>query len=245
MNKTLTVIISALVIAFGAFVAFSIIQTQKDAVDFKKYDFNSFIPANSDNGNIADHVRGNPNAPVLLFEYADYQCPACASVHPRLDKLIQEYGDKLGIVYRSIVLSYHPNSQAATAAAEAAGLQGKWLEYSTLLFRNQSAWENVDPKDRNKTLTDIFLAATDGKGDTVKFQSDMGSREVKRKIAFDSGISEKISVPGTPSIYLDGKRIDFSETKGEDGFLNLFRDKINQKLTSLNISLPNQSSSQN
>lgn len=237
MNKPLVFAVTILSLAFGVFATFSIIQAQKEAVDFKKYDFNSIIEGNKDNGWIGDHIRGNPQAPVVLFEYADYQCPGCATMHPRLDKIIKEYGDKLGVVYRSMVLSYHPNSTAATSAAEAAGLQGKWEEYANLLFRNQSAWQEVDAKDRNKTFTDIFLAATDGKGDVSKFQSDMASKNIKRKMAFDKGISEKINVPGTPSLYLDGKRIDTSG-KDEAGFYALMREKINAKLKSLGLEIP-------
>lgn len=235
MNKITVGIITALLLAFGGFLAFNIIEGRKTAVDFASYDYNSIIPGNKDNGNIGDHIRGNKTAKVLLFEYADFQCPGCAGINPRMKKLLAEYGDKIGIVYRNIVLSYHPNSQAATTAAEAAGLQGYWEKYADLLFANQATWQDIEAKDRIRVFTDLFRAASDDKGDVAKFQADMTSKDIKRKIDFDRGISEKINIPGTPSIYLNGKRIDFSGTNGEEEFLNLFRTKINERLKELGV----------
>ena len=108
------VIVAVVAILVGAFALKS-----SQNVDYKSYDLNTIISGNNDNGNIADHVKGNPDAPVLLYEYADYQCPGCATLNPRLNTLLDEYGDKLGVVYRNYLLSYHPNGTAAA-------LQGHW-----------------------------------------------------------------------------------------------------------------------
>lgn len=230
MNRATIVVLAVLAVAFGGFATFSIIQTQKSAVDFSVYDYNSVIEGNKDNGGIGDHVRGNAKAPVMLFEYADVQCPGCAVMHPRLEKILAEYGDKVGIVYRSIILSYHQNSTAATMAAEAAGKQGYWNEYTMMLFKNQSAWQEIAANQRESVFTDFFKKVTEEKGDVEKFRRDMMSKEVKRKIDFDAGIAERMKVPGTPALYLDGKKLDLTSAKGEEGFLQMMRDKINEKL---------------
>lgn len=210
-----------------------------NSIDFKKYVKSSsgevalidtIIPANEDNGGIGDHVKGSADAPVVMFEYADYQCSGCATANPRVNKLVEEYDGKLAVVYRNFLLSYHQNGTAAASAAEAAGLQGYWKEYADLLFANQSVWASASGDTRTDLFVDLFNAASDGAGDVAKFKSDMNSSEVKKKINFDMGLGQSLDIPGTPSFYIDGERIDMSEISGEDGFLKLLREKIDAKL---------------
>ena len=118
------IIVGVLAVALLGVATYSIIDGNNKATDFSSYDFNSVIEANKDNGNIGDHVKGSADAPVLIFEYADYQCSGCASANPKVNQAIKELDGKLGVVYRSFILSYHNNGTAAASAAEAAGLQG-------------------------------------------------------------------------------------------------------------------------
>lgn len=235
MKKGISDIVAGILIALvgiaiiGGIIA-AVINKKAQEIDFTKYDANTIIGANEDNGNIADHVKGNADAPVVIFEYADYQCSGCASANPRVNKLVAEYDGELAVVYRDFLLSYHQNGTAAASAAEAAGLQGYWKEYADKLFANQSVWANASGDTRTEMFADLFESVTNGQGDREKFISDMGSAEVKKKIAFDTGISAKLDIPGTPAFFLDGERIDFSGAKNEEDFLNLMREKIDAKL---------------
>ncbi len=235
MKKGISDIVAGILIALvgiaiiGGIIA-AVINKKAQEIDFTKYDANTIIGANEDNGNIADHVKGNADAPVVIFEYADYQCSGCASANPRVNKLVAEYDGKLAVVYRDFLLSYHQNGTAAASAAEAAGLQGYWKEYADKLFANQSVWANASGDTRTEMFADLFESVTNGQGDREKFISDMSSAEVKKKIAFDTGISAKLDIPGTPAFFLDGERIDFSGAKNEEDFLNLMREKIDAKL---------------
>ncbi|MBQ3306154.1 thioredoxin domain-containing protein [Candidatus Saccharibacteria bacterium] len=219
-------------IALGAMIVLALNHKKATEVDYSKYNFNEIIEGTEDNGNISDHIKGNADAPVKLFEYADYQCPGCATTNPRLNKLVEEYDGKLAVVYRNFLLSYHQNGTAAASAAEAAALQGYWKPYADKLFANQSSWEYADASDRTAIFIDYFEKVTEGKGDVEKFKNDMGSANVKKKIDFDMGIGKKIDVPGTPAIYLDGEWIDFSNAGTEEKFYELLRKKIDAKLNS-------------
>ncbi len=221
----------ASVLIIGLIVA-KVIEKKATEVNVSKYDINTIIAGNNDNGHIGDHVDGDPNAPILIFEYADYQCSGCATAWPRMQKIIEEYEGKVAIVYRSFLLSYHQNGTAAASAAEAAGLQGYWFDYATRLFANQSIWANASGEERTEVFSDMFRTVTNGTGDEKKFISDMSSTDVKAKINFDVTIAKSLDIPGTPSFFLDGERIDFSSTKTEEEFLNLMREKINAKLAS-------------
>lgn len=230
------VAVGILVVGMIVFLAISKISS---SVDFSKYTkvsddgtalMNTIIAGNEDNGNIGDHVKGSADAPVVIFEYADYQCSGCATANPRINRLVEEYDGKLAVVYRSFLLSYHQNGTAAASAAEAAGLQGYWEEYANMLFSNQSVWYSASGDTRTELFTDLFNTASEGKGDTAKFVDDMKSSEVKKKINFDMGLASYLDIPGTPSFFLDGERIDFSSATNEESFLNLIREKVDAKL---------------
>ena len=199
-------------------------------VNYDNYDFNAIIDGDQFNGDIADHVKGNPEAPVLIFEYADYQCPGCATTNPRMNTLLEEYGDQLGLVYRNYLLSYHQNGTAAASAAEAAGLQGYWKEYADHLFANQTEWEYAGAKDRAELFKNYFTTVSGGEGDLDRFVADMGSTVVSKKIRFDMGIGKRMNVSATPALYLNGEMIDFSTAGTEELFLNLMRSKIDKAL---------------
>ena len=228
-NLVATIIVAALAILVIGGLIWAAVANKK-SIDYSKYDINTIISANEDNGNIGDHVKGNPDAPVVIFEYADYQCSACSVANPRVNKIVKEFGDDLAVVYRNFLLSYHQNGTAAASAAEAAGKQGYWEEYANKLFTNQSVWSSASGDSRTDIFLDFFRNVTDGKGNEAQFVADMKSEDVKNKLNFDAGISKGLDIPGTPAFYLDGERIDFSSAKNEEEFLNLFRDKINAKL---------------
>ncbi|MBR5621327.1 thioredoxin domain-containing protein [Candidatus Saccharibacteria bacterium] len=222
--------IVAIIVAFLGIVIWRVADKQANQVDFSKYDSNTIIAGNEDNGGIADHIKGSKDAPVVIFEYADFQCSGCASANPRVNKLIEEYNGKLAVVYRNFLLSYHQNGTAAASAAEAAGLQGYWKEYADKLFANQSVWASATGDSRTDMFVDLFSNVTGGKGDTEKFIADMSSAEVKARVNFDMGLADDLDIPGTPSFFLNGERIDLTNVSTEDEFLKLFRSKIDEEL---------------
>lgn len=208
------VIVGILVVALLGVAAYVVIDTNNKATDFNSYDFYSVIGPDEHNGNIGDHVKGDKDAPVLIFEYADYQCPGCASINPRVNKIIEQLDGKLAVVYRSFLLSYHQNGTAAASAAEAAGLQGYWKEYADKLFATQSEWEYASASDRTGLFNKYFEEVTNGKGDLEKFNADIASENVSKKINFDMGIAKRVNIEATPAFYVDGQLIDWSNESG-------------------------------
>lgn len=231
-NKGWLVAVIVIAVAFLGIVIWRLADKQATQVDYSNYNINSYIDANENNGGIADHVKGSKDAPVVIFEYADFQCSACAAANSRVNKLVEEYDGKLAIIYRNFLLSYHQNGTAAASAAEAAGLQGYWKEYADKLFTNQSTWSDASGDNRTNIFVDLFNKVTDGKGDVDKFVADMNSDAVKNKISFDAGLAKNLSIPGTPSFFLDGELISLENVSSEEDFLNLFRSKIDAKLES-------------
>ncbi len=234
------------VVALIGVAAFFVIDGNNKATDYKNYDFYSIIPGSKDNGWIGDHVKGNEDAPVLIFEYADYQCPACSSINTKVNKAVEELDGKLAVVYRSFLLSYHKNGTAAASAAEAAGLQGYWKPYADKLFAKQSDWQDASASKRTELFDEYFVEVSEGKGDVEKFNSDMASEDVSKKISFDMGIGTRMNIEGTPAFYIDGQFIDWNnkdggsvtvngktvtwtESQGGDNFVKLLKDIVEAK----------------
>lgn len=202
------------VLLLGVF-AYFVIDGINNATRFEDYNFNSIIGPTKDNGYIGDHVKGDKNAPVVIFEYADFQCSACAALNPFVNKAIEELDGKLAVVYRSYLLSYHPNAIAAASAAEAAGLQGYWEEYGEKLFNTQNEWYYATGNERTNLFNKYFTEVTNGQGDLEKFNQDRGSSEVAKKVDFDMGIGKRIDeINGTPSFFVDGQLIDWNNKNG-------------------------------
>ncbi len=212
--STVGVIVAAAIIGIIAIGTYIVIDGNNKATKFEDYNFYSIIAPDKSNGQIGDHVKGDKNAPTLIFEYADYQCPGCASINPRVNAAVEKSNGKLAIVYRSFLLSYHQNGTAAASAAEAAGLQGYWKSYADMLFSNQAEWEYASASERTSLFNKYFNEVTGGKGDQDKFQKDIASEEVSKKISFDMGIGKRIDVSGTPAFYVDGQKIDWAGEQG-------------------------------
>lgn len=197
------IIFSVVVVAlFGGLIALS----RKDKVDVSQVNENTVIAASETNGNIADHVFGQKNSKVILIEYGDFQCPGCGAAHPNIKPLSEKYKDQLAFVFRNFPLTdIHPNARAASAAAEAAGLQGKYWEMHNAIFESQKEWENSDVATR----TDFFvnLAKTVGVKNIDQFKKDVSSPNINKKISFDQALAKKIGVNGTPTFILNGEKV--------------------------------------
>jgi protein-disulfide isomerase len=159
-------------------------------------------------------VIGNPNAPITIVEFSDFQCPYCTRIAPYLDTLMRKNPDKLRLIYKNFPLSFHAQAPAAAAAAMAAQAQGKFWE-----FRYAVA-------PHFKTLNDsIFVAVAKqiGVKDLAKFKKDMVLDATKQaRIDADLKLGQEVGVQGTPNFFVNGKRMDrFSPEVIEEMIKNL------------------------
>src|SRR5437762_7938840 len=94
------------------------------------------------------HIRGPEKAALTLVEFGDYQCPSCGAYHPFVKEILNRYPQQLRLEFHHFPLvGIHPNSMAASKAAEAAGEQGHYWEMHDALFEYQGQWaERPDPK---------------------------------------------------------------------------------------------------
>src|SRR5437867_11695903 len=135
------------------------------------------IPANkvlSGKSNKSIHIRGNPDAPVTLEEFADFQCPPCSNFAGFVEELLREYNSRLRVVFRNFPLSGHEHAREAAQAAEAAGLQGKFWEMYDTLYREQSLWSHAS------NARELFESYAGTLGlDVDQFKKDMDGDKVR------------------------------------------------------------------
>jgi protein-disulfide isomerase len=194
-----------------------VVISGRDKVDVSNIDASALQPAAANNGMIADHVYGNKDAKVVLIMYGDFQCPGCGNVHPFVKNLSEKYKDQMAFVFRNFPLTnLHPNARAAAAAAEAAGKLGKYWEMNNTLYENQSPWSEASAGQRGSLFAGY--AAQIGL-DKSKFTSVLTkqSASINKKINFDMALGRKLNVTGTPTFYLDGKKLDENQYNGQDG----------------------------
>jgi protein-disulfide isomerase len=182
-------------------------------IDVGAIDASKVVAASEQNGNIGDHVYGTTSGKATLIEYGDFQCPACKSAYPNVKELAEEYKDKMVFIFRNLPLtSIHPNARAGAAAAEAAGLQGKYWEMNGKLYEQQDTWGNAPADKRLSYFTGY--ASQVGVKDADKFKADLESTAVSDKINFDMALAKKVGATATPYITLNGKKIE-SEVWGD------------------------------
>jgi protein-disulfide isomerase len=198
-----------------------IINTKRTEVKVNKVDPAKVI---TDNNPLPDHVFGTDSKKVVLIEYGDFQCPACGSLYPSLKPLKEHYKEQLTFVFRNFpITSIHPNALAASAAAEAAGLQGKFWEMHDALYENQTEWSTLDSDKR----TDQFTVYATRLGlDSAKFKSDINNDKVSQKIKRDQALGKKIGASATPTIVLNGKTLKQNQWQTPDKFETTIRDAI-------------------
>ena len=229
MRKLPIIAISALVIAFLSLCFYSFNQNQAYDQWIASLDRSKYIEKDERNGNIGDNFEVAKDAKVMIIEYADYQCPGCATTFPFLSDVVKEYKGKVGLIFRSFILSYHKNGTAAAYAANAAALQGYWQPFATLLFKNQSEWEDLNADKRDQKFKTYFEGASGKKGNTEQFFKDMNSEAVKKKVKSDMAVARLVKISETPTIFVNGQKFSTNSVNEADFKKNL-KNLIDEEL---------------
>src|SRR5437867_10914270 len=149
------------------------------------------------------HIRGNPDAPATLEEFADFQCPPCSNFAGFAEELLKQYDSRLRIVFRNFPLPGHEHAREAALAAEAAGLQGHFWEMHDMLYREQETWSKA-PNARE--LFESY-AGTIGL-DLDKFRKDMDGEKTRERVEADRQRGESLGIQTTPTLFINNQPVD-------------------------------------
>lgn len=152
--------------------------------------------------NESDHTRGGKESKVVITEYSDFQCPACASYYEVVKQIHKDFKDNLAIVYRHFPLGQHKNAEIAALSAESAGKQNKFWEMHDMIFENQKNWEE------DKNAREIFIGYAEKLGLNLgQFKKDLDSKDLRDKIEANRQSGITAGIIHTPTFFLNGKEI--------------------------------------
>jgi protein-disulfide isomerase len=148
------------------------------------------------------HIRGNPDAPVTLEEFADFQCPACSIASGILLVIEKDYGSRLRVIFREFPLAMHKHGRDAALAAEAASLQGKFWEMHDMLYTNQAEWSEVPNAQPifNHYAEELHL-------DVDEFEKDCRSEKVAERVEADEALGKSLGIETTPTMFVNKERL--------------------------------------
>ena len=141
-----------------------------------------------------DPSRGEVSAPVTVVEFTDFECPACAAMHPVLEEVLKSYGNRVRFVVRDFPLTHHEFARKAAEAANAAHAQGKFFEYAALLFKNQKA---LDVASLKKYASDLGL-------NRARFDAELDRGVYEAEVRKDLDDGDIYGIGSTPTIFVNG-----------------------------------------
>jgi len=214
----LVIIVVVLIAALGT--TWMLMRSSRQTAN-ENLNANAPTPGSEAPGAEPPHVRGNANAPVILEEFADFQCPSCGAYYPELKKIESEFGDNLRVVFRERPLvPPHEHALIAAQAAEAAGLQNRFWEMHDLLYENQATWSVISD------LVPVYVDYAKKIGlNPDQFMKDLNGETVAARIFQDGKRAHAYGIVATPTFLVNGK-----EAKGDSWKPEGLREMIKQAL---------------
>ncbi len=148
--------------------------------------------------------KGTADAPVVIVEYTDFQCPYCAKLVDIYEELMKTYPQKLKIVYKSFPLSNHKYAYRAATVAMAAHRKGRFWEFHDRLFEHHKDLDD----DKIDALRKEFGF------DTSEFNALIADPQIRAQVARDRSQGQRMGVRGTPTVFINGKQLKDKRLEG-------------------------------
>ncbi|MGE3973296.1 MAG: DsbA family protein [Bdellovibrionales bacterium] len=143
--------------------------------------------------------QGPKDAPIVLIEYSDFECPFCKRGYETVNAIKAKYGNKVRFIFKNLPLDFHPMAMPAAKRFEAIALQSpeKAFKFHDEVFAGQ---------DKLRTEKEKFLdaAARKAGADIAKMKKDMEGEEVKKRIEADMAEAKQFGFQGTPGYLVGG-----------------------------------------
>lgn len=141
---------------------------------------------------------GPETATVKIVEFSDFECPFCSRAASVVHQIREKYGDKVHFAFRQYPLAMHANANVAAQAALAANAQGKFWQFHDELFKNQQALDRAS-LEKHAKASGLDLGS---------FKKSLDDKKFAEQVAADMKLGDQASVQGTPTMFINGKRIE-------------------------------------
>ncbi|MBL8743245.1 MAG: thioredoxin domain-containing protein [Myxococcales bacterium] len=142
-------------------------------------------------------TKGPADAPVTIFEWADFECPHCALIAIVLELMQERFPGQIRVVYKFYALPSHTHALDAAFAARAAHKQDKFWEMNQIMFENQDKLEKKD----------LLVYAQKVGLDQEKFVADFDDKKTKEFVAADMKQGDDLGLDGTPMLFCNGRKM--------------------------------------
>ncbi len=149
-------------------------------------------------------ILGPADAPVSIVVFSDFQCPYCSKLNPTFDEILKKNPKTVKIFYKHFPIRGHEQAFAAANASIAAQKQGKFWEYHDLLFENM---QNLSQGKYIEFAKNLGL-------NIEKFKKELGNPQNMGQINKDQQDGFSIGVKGTPSLFVNGRKVQDRSVEG-------------------------------
>ena len=183
---------------------------------------------------VFDPAIGSADAPILLEEFSDFECPACAAAAPVVKQVLAEYPNQIRFVYKDFPLSsIHLQAQKAAVGALCAAQQGKFIEIHDDLFAQQGVWASAQAASGSDVTAFLGELAVKHGLNVDDFNACIASRTARSQVSKDFNEGQKRAVDSTPSFFINGEKIE------NPGSVFQWIKLIDEKLTTMGITPEN------
>lgn len=156
----------------------------------------SFAFSNPQNQGIEDPVKGDSDAKVTITEFSDFTCSHCRESQETIEKILNEYPNKVKLVFKNFPIS--SSSLKPAEASECAYLQGKFWEYHNLLFEKELP---INTEDLKEIANEVGL-------DMENFNNCLDSNSMRNEVLNDREEGKNKGITGTPTFFVNGRKIE-------------------------------------
>jgi len=197
MKNKKIVLFTLIVLVIGFIAGITVYQSSIDAKNQELVSSKNGAPF------VRDHspTFGENKNKVIITEFLDPECEACSAFHPIIKEVFNDYKVETKLVIR--YLANHQNSRFAIRLLEAARLQNKYNEALNIMFKYQEKWakhNNTKPELLWKFLPEAGL-------DMTKLKADFKDNDIDNMLNLDRKDASTLGVRGTPSFYVNGKKL--------------------------------------
>ncbi len=180
---------------------------------------------------VEDPVIGPADAPVVIEEFADFQCPACKQAATAVKEILEMYPTQVKVVYKDFPIPGHQHARLVAAGALCAAQQGKFEAMYDKLFERQAEWSAM-PREQVDALL-VALASEEGMN-IDEFNTCRASRTVRSEVDDDATEGIERTVNSTPTFFINGEK--------QVGVLTVFQfiQRINAELEKQGLTPENQ-----
>ncbi len=153
------------------------------------------------------NVKGATDSRVVIVEFSDFECPACAVFNDVIKQVEDKYKDRVKFVYRHFPLeSIHLLAYRTALAGEAAAAQGKFWELNDILYEKRDEWVELGIPELDKKLEE-YAKEIEMK-DVDKFMNDVREEKYASNVEADLEVANELGLQGTPTVFVNGEKFE-------------------------------------